>query len=909
MYRNSKLASSVRWALLAGATTAAVTSIPTYAADGDQTVERIEVTGSRIKRTDIEGASPVTVIDQAAIQKTGIQSLGDLLQELPGAGSALNTAVNNGGSGATEIDLRHLGSKRVLVLLNGRRMINGIGGGGVGSAVDLNTIPLAAVKRIEVLKDGASAVYGSDAIAGVVNVITKDDFDGAEASAYWGRNAKEKDGTIRSYEFTVGTTGERGNMLLAASYTTQDATWAGDRDISKYGYSSTTPGGHFRDFDKVNSAMPNNAQLTPGTDGSSISDYEDYADAYNYAPQNYLQTPQDRKSVYALGNYDITDNVRLTSDFLFTNRQSSQLLAAMPLTIGSQFGVIAGSVNIDESNPYNIWGTTLYGNGANNPGTDYDGNIRIQRRVTEAGNRIYTQDVNTYRWSTGLSGGIGDTSWTWDINYIYGKSTSTDTTTGLLNYDHIKTALGDVDTCNATSGCVPLNLFGGEGSITQGMVDYITFTGVDNSGQELRDITANITGDLFELPAGAVQGAFGVERRDEKGFDTPDPLTQIGASSGNQRDATTGSFNIKEAYAEFFIPVLDNLTLSTAARYSKHNAFGSETTTKFGVEYRPIDDLLLRATKAEGFRAPSIAELYQGGSDSYDGVDDPCNGGGAGAPGCAGVPTSYEQSNAQIRATWVSNPDLKPEKSDSFTVGFVYNPSWLEGFNVSVDYYDIEVKDTIGRIGSQTILDTCAETGTVLCQYITRDATTGDVIELENGYVNSGKTETKGYDFTAAYSFGTSVGDFKVSLDGNYMSEYKDTIIDLATGASSTESYEGYELGDDGYPRLKANLSLDWNYDAWSASWETRFIDGMTVYPYYGEGVTNDMDNVVYNDVQAGYFWQDYNVQFTVGIDNVFNDKPNPEYSEDLISSNNFDVTTYRANLDRFMYFRVSAKF
>ncbi|WP_417359210.1 TonB-dependent receptor [Gallaecimonas pentaromativorans] len=905
MYRNSKLASSVRWALLAGATTAAVTSIPTYAADGDQTVERIEVTGSRIKRTDIEGASPVTVIDQAAIQKTGIQSLGDLLQELPGAGSALNTAVNNGGSGATEIDLRNLGSKRVLVLLNGRRMINGIGGGGVGSAVDLNTIPLAAVKRIEVLKDGASAVYGSDAIAGVVNVITKDDFDGAEASAYWGRNAKEKDGTIRSYEFTVGSSGERGNMLLAASYTTQAATWAGDRDISKYGYSSTTPNGHFTGFDKIDPNMPANAQLVPGTNGSAVSDYEAYADPYNFAPANYLQTPQDRKSVYALGNYDITDNVRLNTDFLYTNRQSSQLLAAMPLTIGSQFGIIPGSVNVAANNPYNIWGVDLNGSAL----TDYDGdgvndNIRIQRRVTEAGNRIYRQDVNTYRWSTGLSGGIGDTSWTWDINYIYGKSTSTDTTTGLLNFDHIKTALGDVNTCNATSGCVPLNLFGGEGSITQGMVDYITYTGVDNSGQELRDITANITGDLFELPAGAVQGAFGVERRDEKGFDTPDPLTQIGASSGNQRDATAGGFNIKEAYAEFFIPVLDNLTLSTAARYSKHNAFGSETTTKFGVEYRPIDDLLLRATKAEGFRAPSIAELYQGGSDSFDNVSDPCNDGGAGAPGCAGVPTSYTQSNNQIRATWVSNPDLKPEKSDSFTLGFVYNPSFLEGFNVSVDYYDIEIKDTIGRIGSQTILNTCAETGTVFCNFITRDATTGDVIGLENGYINSGKTETKGYDFTAAYGFGTSFGDFKVTLDGNYVDDFTDTVVDPVNGSSSQIHRAGLEYGDGGYPRVKANLSLDWNYDAWSASWESRYIHSMQL-----DDDTVEVGKVIYNDIQAGYFWQDYNVQFTVGIDNVFNDKPDPEYDQDLLSSNNFDVTTYRANLDRFMYFRVSAKF
>ncbi|WKE64453.1 TonB-dependent receptor [Gallaecimonas kandeliae] len=916
MYRNSKLANSVRWAMLAGATTAAITAIPTYAADGDQSVERIEVTGSRIKRTDIEGASPVTVIDQVAIQKTGIQSLGDLLQELPGAGSALNTSVNNGGTGATNIDLRNLGSQRVLVLLNGRRMINGIGGGGVDASVDLNTIPLAAVKRIEVLKDGASAVYGSDAIAGVVNIITKNDFDGAEATAYWGRNLTKKDGTTRSYDFTVGSNGEKGNMLIAASYVTQDPTWAGDRDISKYGYSSTTPQGRFTNFDAIpGSNMPHVATLTTGEDGKQSSDFRAFTgdDYYNYAPANYLQTPQDRKSVYALGNYDITDSVRLNTDFLFTNRQSSQFLAAMPLTIGSQFGIIPGSVNVDASNPYNIWGTTLWADGANNPGDVYTGNVRIQRRMIEAGNRVFRQDVNTYRWSTGLSGSFGDTSWTWDVNYIYGKSTSTDTTTGLLNFDAIKTALGPVDKCNATAGCVPLNLFGGVGSITQDMVDYITYTGVDNSGQTLRDWTANVTGDLFELPAGYVQGAFGIERRDEFGYDTPEPLTQNGSSSGSQRSATAGGFNIKEAYAEFSVPVIDSLNLSLAARYSDHSTFGSKTTTKVGIEYRPMDDLLLRATKAQGFRAPSISNLYQGQTDSFDTLNDPCNDGGAGKPGCAGVPTTYHQANSQIRAVRVANPDLKPETSDSFTVGAVYNPSWLDGFDVTVDYYDIEVKDTITRLSTQLILNTCADTGTTLCNLVTRDATTGDVTDLQDGLQNAGKTRAKGYDFTAAYRFGTGFGDFKIALDGNYVDDFTDTVVD-PQGGSKKIKRAGMEFGDTaegGFPRVKANLSIDWNYDAWSASWETRYISAMTIDQPYAEDdfYLSNPAAVVYHDVQAGYFWQDYNLQFTLGVDNIFNKKPTPESEDDELSSNNFDVTTYRANLDRFVYFRVSAKF
>ncbi len=940
MFRNTKISNAVRLAVMFGAVgTTAAFSATTMAAEEEEAkkVERIEVTGSRIKRTDVENASPILVMDREAIDVSGQISIGDILQKIPAAGAALNTAFNNGGNGSTNMDLRNLGSQRLLVLVNGRRWVSSL-----GATVDLNTIPTSAIERVEVLKDGASALYGSDAIAGVVNIITRKDFEGVELSSYVGENMSEGDGRQYTAEMTLGTSTDKGGLLFNATHTTQQPIWAGDREVSSVGYSSTSIntrlGVSANTLSAANQAamIANGYKTTTATSGrydlmakegtgaaTGLDKFRQRAagngDNYNYAPDNYLVTPQNRNAFYVQGYYNLTDDLRLVSDFVMTNRKSAQELAPMPVTLGAAFGAAASRVDIHANNIYNPFKETLYGDASRAKAAGYAtyNPYSLQRRMVEAGPRRYNQNDNTYRGMVGLEGAFGDSSWTWDAHYIYGQNSQDEKTTGLLNLTRINSALGA--NCTASTNCVPLNLFGGPGTITQQMLDYITFDSIASSGSDLKDYAFNTSGELFELPSGFMGLAVGFERREENGYDNPDPLTVTGESSGNQRDATAGGFRLDEAYAEVSIPVLENLLISPAVRFSDHSSYGSNSTAKVGVEFRPIEDLLVRSTWAEGYRAPSLSNLFAGNSDSYTGLTDPCNTlTAAGAPitldlskvpGCAGVPAGYRQSNPQIRVTQQSSPDLKPETSTSQTVGFVYNPSWLEGAELTVDWYDIEVEDSISRIGAGIILAGCATGGPAseFCGLVDRDSN-GNVIDLRNGLQNQGTLHVQGVDTYMAYRLPeTSFGTFKTYLDFSYVTDSE----------ISDEEYVGVQWGDAGYPRLKGSFGVDWMLGDWDAHYTARYVHAMKGFytHVYGDtaadGVTERLPTYVIHDISMGYNLSDYNTKLTFGVENLFAKEPTPEGIDNnyAASTNNFSVTEYDVNMDRFVYFRATMKF
>ncbi len=940
MFRNTKISNAVRLAVMFGAVgTTAAFSATTMAAEEEEAkkVERIEVTGSRIKRTDVENASPILVMDREAIDVSGQISIGDILQKIPAAGAALNTAFNNGGNGSTNMDLRNLGSQRLLVLVNGRRWVSSL-----GATVDLNTIPTSAIERVEVLKDGASALYGSDAIAGVVNIITRKDFEGVELSSYVGENMSEGDGRQYTAEMTLGTSTDKGGILFNATHTTQQPIWAGDREVSSVGYSSTSIntrlGVSANTLSAANQAamIANGYKTTTATSGrydlmakegtgaaTGLDKFRQRAagngDNYNYAPDNYLVTPQNRNAFYVQGYYNLTDDLRLVSDFVMTNRKSAQELAPMPVTLGAAFGAAASRVDIHANNIYNPFKETLYGDASRAKAAGYAtyNPYSLQRRMVEAGPRRYNQNDNTYRGMVGLEGAFGDSSWTWDAHYIYGQNSQDEKTTGLLNLTRINAALGA--NCTASTNCVPLNLFGGPGTITPAMLDYITFDSIASSGSVLKDYAFNTSGELFELPSGFMGLAVGFERREETGYDNPDPLTVTGESSGNQRDATAGGFRLDEAYAEVSIPVLENLLISPAVRFSDHSSYGSNSTAKVGVEFRPIEDLLVRSTWAEGYRAPSLSNLFAGNSDSYTGLTDPCNTlTAAGAPitldlskvpGCAGVPAGYRQSNPQIRVTQQSSPDLKPETSTSQTVGFVYNPSWLEGAELTVDWYDIEVEDSISRIGAGIILAGCATGGPAseFCGLVDRDSN-GNVIDLRNGLQNQGTLHVQGVDTYMAYRLPeTSFGTFKTYLDFSYVTDSE----------ISDEEYVGVQWGDAGYPRLKGSFGVDWMLGDWDAHYTARYVHAMKGFytHVYGDtaadGVTERLPTYVIHDISMGYNLSDYNTKLTFGVENLFAKEPTPEGIDNnyAASTNNFSVTEYDVNMDRFVYFRATMKF
>ncbi|MCG8434618.1 MAG: TonB-dependent receptor plug domain-containing protein, partial [Gammaproteobacteria bacterium] len=491
--RSSNLKNAVRYALAAGVASS-LTGMSAYAEDDDAAaLDRVEVTGSRIKRTDIETAQPVTIIQRADIERTGLTSLGDLLQDLPSAGSTINTNVNNGGSGATLVDMRNLAPGRTLVLVNGRRWVNSAGGNsGVGSSVDLNTIPISVVERIEVLKDGASAIYGSDAIAGVVNIITRRDFDGAQANAQYGEY-DEGDGTTEAYDFSIGSTGSRHTAFLNVSYVQSDTVSAGDRSISQeptFGTGTTfgssgTPQGRFLLRDTTNGLLPDGSQdpaFNPATDfspfflnaiaagtcsgldldnldtdGDGAADGDGVVDTaqcnittpddstftnggipvpglgdfigftnntrFNFAPDNHLLTPQERIGFYAQGSYEINDWLSFSTEILYNNRQSNQLLAPEPLFLGSLVGLPTSAlVNISATNAFNPFGIDLIGTS----------NMRLfGRRMVENGPRVFRQDVDTFRFGAAFEGSFeaGGRFFDWDAGYVFGQNEGHQTTT------------------------------------------------------------------------------------------------------------------------------------------------------------------------------------------------------------------------------------------------------------------------------------------------------------------------------------------------------------------------------------------------------------------------------------------------------------------------------------------------
>ncbi|MFZ5842916.1 MAG: TonB-dependent receptor plug domain-containing protein [Pseudomonadota bacterium] len=962
--RNNPIAKAIRFALIGGAAAAAVS--PVFAAEEAAEEEtRIEVTGSRIKRTDIEGANPVQVLDRQAIEATGLASVGDILQDIPSAGSSINTTFNNGGDGSTTIDLRNLGSQRVLVLLNGRRWNTGLGG-----TVDLNNIPSAIVERIEVLKDGASAIYGSDAIAGVVNIITRKDYEGAYANAYFGEN-QEGDGRVQQYDFGVGAQGDKGGVFLAMSYLKQDEIMAGDRDISAvpvygapvgYGGSSGTPDGRFIFYSP---GFADSFDLT--FDNGAFRNFVNPDDLYNFAPENYLQTPSERANVYVQANYNITDSIQFETEMFYGNRKSAQLLAPTPLFVGYFGSGLGLETYIAADNAYNPFGYAL---DATCSDAAAGCMILIGRRMREVGPRIFNQDVDQYQWNAGFNGSfeIGDRIWDWDINNIYGYSHENDQTTGLLNMQRVNQALAGPAACNAGNGCVELNLFGGEGSITQDMANYISFVAQDAFYTDTRSHSINLSGELFDLPAGPVGVALGFETRRVSGYDQPDALIAAGITSGNARQPTSGKYSLDEYYVEFAVPLLADmpgaelLELSLATRTSDYSNFGSTDNGSVGIKYKPVEELLIRGTYAEGFRAPTISELFLGNSDSFPTLADPCSNIGsldanangtidlaeataAGIPGCAGVSAGYVQPNSQIRITVGGNENLEPEESTSKTFGMVWSPAYIEGFELALDFYDYEVTNNIGTLGAQTILNSCAE-DLLFCNFIDRTAT-GNVADLFNGQVNTGEVQVTGYDLSITYKLPeTSFGSFKIVWDTSYMDEYVTRDFDAATGGLvESDNFVGVAGDRIVIPEYRSNINVYWNMGDFDAVWRMRYLSSTTEACDLGNGgnpsqanwlrtnngveatlcsdldpntasaVTtaqwnalqheNELEAALYHDISFGYNIADINAKVTVGGVNVLDEEPALSIST---FANSFDPTMYDVP-GAFWYVRYSQNF
>jgi iron complex outermembrane receptor protein len=920
--------------------------------------EAIVVTGSRIRQNPLDNPSPVITVSNEDLAKTGLSSVADVLQRLPSAAGGLNTKVNNSGNignpqdgggvgaGTSEIDLRYMLAKRTLVLVDGMRYVNATAASGIPSTVDLNTIPASQIERIEVLQSGQSPLYGTDAIAGVVNIITKSEQEGLRASAQFG-TYRQGDGHTQDYNVSYGVKGPTTSLVFGASYVKQEKVSTADRSISQFpnpgqtscsdprgGCSSAAVNGRIV-FNPGNPSLPAGGSITvrdaPLTtrgvyDPTLVGgDFRAFTteDRFNFSPYNYFLTPQERYGFWVSAKQELTSNITFRAKMVYNRRNSQNQAAFLPLFLGPDAGNgnLLDTVSIDATNPYNPFGITL-NSGANGEPATYS---FIARRLVEAGQRTYTQHVDTMTANASLDGSfhVGSRKFYWDVNAAFGWNDAKQTFTGNVNAAKVAQALGPLADC--TGDCVPLNVFGGEGSITQAMLDYITFTEHDRSSQRMQDYTANLTGDLFDLPAGPVGIAVGYEHRFQAGSFTPDPVIQAGLGADIPAQAASGKYNSDEFYGELRVPILKDtpffklLEADGAVRHANYSTSGSSTTFTATGLWKPVSDLLLRASYAEGFRAPAIGELFGAQSRADAPIDDPCTNvtgslwqsSATVRTNCIanGVPAdgSYQEpQGGQIGTLTGGNQALKPETSKTWLFGGVYSPSWARGgfarnLSLEVNYYDIKVSNAISAINPQVTLSRCAELGDPsACANVVR--TPSGIISRVVGLLqNIGSIRTQGLDVSLNYmSPDTGLGFFGLSVNANRLLKYTET-FPTADG-TATISYKGSTRGfpDQSYPKLKGTSILSWSYAGVDASFTGRYIDSVT------ESDGHKMKSRFYGDVQLGYTpsFMDSAFTFTLGVINVFNTDPPPC---NTCTGPNYDPTTYDVP-GQFGYLRVSVK-
>ncbi|MEI4548308.1 TonB-dependent receptor plug domain-containing protein [Pseudoalteromonas spongiae] len=962
-FKKSVLKVAVSTALLSGVT------FSTNAAEeaAENQVERIEVTGSRIKRTDMEGANPVTTIDAAAISKMSVNNVGDLLQNLTSsAGAAVNTQTNNGGDSSTRFSLRGIGDERTLVLINGRRVV--AGGNGANASVDLNTIPTSVVKRVEVLKDGASATYGSDAIAGVVNIITRNDYEGFELKLNAGQSG-EGDAEAKGVDLTFGAASDRGNVVVSLGYNDQGDAFQGDRSFSEYelrayadgsterGGSSAPPWSNMDGYDGGN--------VTQGPEFGDWRPYDGATDSYNYNPVNYLQTPSKRKYVnvfanYLLGEFGVLGEVNSFAEMSYVQTVGKRLIAPEPLAPLIFFGTAAP---YSPDNYYNV----KYGP------KDPDGNsFQIddwRRRMLETGGRKNERDYKTFRTVVGFNG-VFENGWDWEISYNFGQSDATERAEGYFNLARVGDAAGPtgwldangslitdadgnaiVDAANGAQlvclnaegavidGCVPLNIFGQPGTdtaITPEMLQYISgdYNTTELGQNRQETLSAIVSGDLFDLPAGPVGFAAGYEYRKESGYYKPDSLILQGTTTAGNAVSTEGGYDVQEVFGEAIVPILDDapfahmLELSAAFRYSDYSSFGDNTSGKIGLKWMPTDALLLRSTVSTAFRAPTIDDLVGGAAIGFPEAADPCDANTYGSDAAyeavknspnfanciaTGVPANgydsdgVEQipSNTGGAENWGGSIELEPEEADVLTVGMVYTPDFVENLSFSVDYWEIQLDNALSTVGTQSTLTGCFERGEY-CDRITRfgadSAAYGGIITVDDYAVNVGGIDTAGIDFDIRYTFDSNFGEWRLSLDGTYLLEYDKHL------ASETIDHVGrFEVNHDGhFAELKTNFTVGWSKDDWDATLTTRYIDGVTETEngWWTDPFDRSVESNVVVDLQGSYLVTDH-LTVTAGIDNLFDEEPPFVFSA---FGANTDVATYDI-IGRYMYLRAVVNF
>ena len=923
---------------------------PAFAQSNDESSDEIVVTGSRIVKRDFVTNSPVVTVGEQQFDLTNTINTEGLLNTLPQLVPGLDRTSNNPGGGIATIDLRGLGTARTLVLVDGQRFIPTTGGG----TVDINNIPTALIEDVEVVTGGASAVYGSDAVAGVVNFILKDDFEGAELSSSY-ELTERGDAGIFSADLTIGGNfaDDRGNVVFNAAYTDRNALFQGDREFSFFDQDDDGTGEGFNNGGssgipegRVGGIFPdgNAGVFEPNGDIRPLD-----GDSFNFNPVNFLQLPQERLQFSAKSHYDVTDRLTFKASGLFARNEVNQQLAPTP--IFEPRGGDPLRISLD-GNPFLTPAAQQIISDGAGAGVDTDGDgiddeflqgaFGVRRRLVEVGPRIGRSEFSTFQLSVGAEYELSDT-WTADITLTEGRSNGAENQDGNIDVPRFNQALlladadgdGNVDldangnaSCSDTSSngaitnCVPINIFG-LGNITPEAADFIRTIAVTDQEYELTNVTLNLVGDTsgtFELPGGPIGLAIGGEYRDE--FFSFNPSQNVASSSisgFNGAPPVRGEFDVVGVYGEAYLPILADapfaeiLALELAARYEDYSTAGEAESYKVAGEWAPSSAIRFRGSFNTAVRAPSIGELFAPQGENFPGALDPCastfTGDAATQAIClgAGVPQSnigssvIDLPSGQVREISGGNPNLFEETAETLTLGAVFSPDFIPNLTLSVDYFDITIDDVIADFGggANNVISTCFNDteqgglGSPFCNAITRGQD-GLITEISVNSQNVASLDVTGVDIGLNYTHDLGA---KGLLGFNYNGTYTDTntLVPFEGGAPIACAGNFGETCGEPIPTFKHRATGSWANGPLTAQLVWRLIgstdDDGSLAPLVV--TTDSLSTEHYFDASGSWDISD-NFLMTVGVDNVLDTDP------PILGNNQEQANTFPATFDVF---------
>lgn len=958
MTEYTQVARTVRRALLmsvgAGllALPAATMAQTTEASDEQQgeRTERIQVTGSRIARPELSQAAPIISIGRDEIANFGSPDLGQILAELPAIG-ATNTLVgnreSNANGGVSSADLRRLGAARTLVLVDGKRHVAGSPG---SASVDLSTIPASMIERVEIMTGGASAIYGSDAVSGVINVILRDDFEGLEFSA---RGTSSTEGVgARTHEFGVLGGGDfmngRGNATFNASMNRIQETM--ENDIRQFQSWGTIPnpedtgrldGIPDRIFvpnigseyisgngvifgDNLYGLREDGSFVTQpprqGTNSALFGYFPDGCDTCAFT-QDYvnLQPEVNRVNVGSTLTFEMTDSARFYSDFKYTRADVDQQFQPAFTT--------ATVINVDD-NPYlnEDLRSTLQGEG-------YE-EVSMYKFFEDWGNRAAENRRELFRFVGGVDGVINmDRSFMqYDVYYGYGETRNRRNTLNESIPENIAAAVDtvrddngnivcrdpDAGLVNTGGACAPYNPFGQNASEEALAFISADVTRDDQITQEYAGASfVTDTANFFELPGGAVDVAFGVEWREETSATQTDEFTRRGLTNSAATPDEYGEYDVTEGFVEVNLPILsgvrfaEELTVDLAYRGADYSHAGSAESWKVGLMYAPVEDVRIRGTVGQAVRAPNITEAFSPQSPGFVNITDPCDQVNIDQDpnrraNCAeiGVPENFEsETNVSIDLISGGNPNLDVETSDSWTAGVVWTPSYVEGLSVTVDVYDIEIEDAITFIAPQSVINNCVDSeggpSATYCGQVTRDPSTNQLTQVTSGYLNAAAVQTRGVEMDLNYRTNLDRWDLPGSLASSLFVNYLDTFVRY--DFQDQPEQDNVNVGEVGDPEWQFRFTNTYRLDDYSVTWTARFIDRSALFNvtprleaqenlqpgYVGSMITHDL---------SGNYFIGENLTVNAGVRNIF-DKTPPGYTGnalyDLVGRRVFAGVTY----------------